>query len=213
MTHALCKRPFGLDGLVGLFFYQDGIQEAVKRLKFRFVREMGLTFVEMATARVDPAFLTFLRRERFLVVPVPLHQSRERWRGFNQAALLGELFAQELDLRFVQALTRIKNTRSLSELNVRVSASDDRELRQRYLSLTQRRIARRKILAEKKTRVRGQEMRGAFTINSKFKVKNSKLLLVDDVWTSGATMVECAKVLKRNGACKVWGYTFARSRW
>jgi orotate phosphoribosyltransferase len=55
-----------------------------------------------------------------------------------------------------------------------------------------------------------QEMGEVFEINSKLEIKNSKLLLADDVWTSGATMLECAKVLKRAGFEKVWGLTFAR---
>ncbi len=37
-----------------------------------------------------------------------------------------------------------------------------------------------------------------------------KVLLVDDVWTTGATMRECAKVLKQNGVKIVWGLTIAR---
>lgn len=46
-----------------------------------------------------------------------------------------------------------------------------------------------------------------------FKMKNKSLfdtLIFDDVWTTGATMRECAKVLKRNGVRKVWGLTLAR---
>jgi len=38
----------GIDGLVALFAYREGIQVAVKRLKYRFVREMGEAFVDLA---------------------------------------------------------------------------------------------------------------------------------------------------------------------
>jgi predicted amidophosphoribosyltransferase len=41
-------------------------------------------------------------------------------------------------------------------------------------------------------------------------IKNKDILLVDDVSTSCATLRECAKILKRNGAKKVYGVTFAR---
>ena len=37
------------------------------------------------------------------------------------------------------------------------------------------------------------------------------ILLVDDVWTSGATMQECCRVLKRAGVKKIWGFTLART--
>lgn len=42
------------------------------------------------------------------------------------------------------------------------------------------------------------------------KTAPEKVLLVDDVWTTGATMRECAKVLKQNGVREVWGLTLAR---
>lgn len=56
-----------------------------------------------------------------------------------------------------------------------------------------------------------QNMQGAFDIDANFyQVNKKQVLLVDDVWTTGATMRECAKVLKRNGAKKVWGLVIAR---
>ncbi len=56
-----------------------------------------------------------------------------------------------------------------------------------------------------------EAMKGAFEINPKFETLNPKqVLLVDDVWTTGATMGECAKVLKNSGVKKVWGLVLAR---
>ena len=49
-----------------------------------------------------------------------------------------------------------------------------------------------------------------------FKIKNpaelagKKIFLVDDVYTTGSTMQECAKILKENGAKSVWGIALAR---
>lgn len=45
--------------------------------------------------------------------------------------------------------------------------------------------------------------------NSKFSIPNSKFLIVDDVTTTGSTLLEAVKVLKRNGAAKVWCLTIA----
>ena len=39
----------------------------------------------------------------------------------------------------------------------------------------------------------------------------NNVLLVDDIWTSGATMRECAKALRRSGVGKIWGFTLART--
>jgi predicted amidophosphoribosyltransferase len=207
-----------LDGLVGVFSYRNSIKQAVKGLKYRFVQEMGREFVETAYERIDPAILKFIKREGFLVVPVPLHRVRERWRGFNQSVILGKLLAERLDLEFFEVLERVKDTRALAELRVRLTGSEREELKKRYVSITQRKLAERRLFSDKKSRARAREMRGAFQVKSpKFppgrargKVKSKKLLLVDDVWTSGATMTECAKVLKRSGASSVWGFTFAR---
>jgi predicted amidophosphoribosyltransferase len=59
---------------------------------------------------------------------------------------------------------------------------------------------------------RQKNVLGAFEVNKKHRnmIKNKDILLVDDVSTSCATLRECAKILKRNGAKKVYGVTFAR---
>lgn len=210
LTHEPCARPLGLDGLVALFAYRDGVKAAVKRLKYRFVHEMALGFVETALVRADPAMIAFFQRQRMVVVPVPLFPSRERWRGFNQAAMIGELMAQRLRLSFVLPLERVKDTQALAELKVSLTDEEEEALAARYPSTTQRALVQWRILSEKKSRARAEEMQGAFKPVSHFEFRNSNFLLVDDVWTSGATMAECAKTLKRNGAAKVWGFTFAR---
>jgi competence protein ComFC len=50
----------------------------------------------------------------------------------------------------------------------------------------------------------------AFTVDG-LKISGKRVLLVDDVTTSGATLNECARVLKRAGADDVYGYTFTRA--
>src|SRR3990170_1996353 len=160
VTHARCRRRYGLDGLVSVFAYRDGVQEAVKRLKYRFVREMGEGFVEVTMKRMDPFIPAFLRKEKIAVCPVPLSPSRERWRGFNQAALLGEILAQRMGFRFVSPLRRVKDSAALAELRVRLSRKELQEISMRYLSTTQRRIAERRLLVQKKALARTEQMTG-----------------------------------------------------
>jgi ComF family protein len=113
-----------------------------------------------------------------LVIPVPLHRRRLRWRGFNQAALLGAVVARKIGCRLdVVTLARIHDTAPQT-------AQDS----------TQRR----------------QNVRGAFAVTRRHRIANRRVLLVDDVMTTGATVNECARTLLAAGARRVDVLTLAR---
>jgi ComF family protein len=59
---------------------------------------------------------------------------------------------------------------------------------------------------------RRKNIEGAFKIKKEQLggIKNQAIILVDDLWTTGSTMRECAELLKRGGAKSVWGLTLAR---
>lgn len=64
-----------------------------------------------------------------------------------------------------------------------------------------------------KGKQRRENVKGEFSINQKLKAKidnNSLVVIFDDVYTTGATIKEAVKVLKRNGVKTVWGLTIAR---
>ena len=56
---------------------------------------------------------------------------------------------------------------------------------------------------------RRKNIKGAFVVNQNLKIKNQNFILVDDVFTTGSTMMEAAKVLKMAGAGEVWAMTVA----
>ena len=66
--------------------------------------------------------------------------------------------------------------------------------------------------AELSKELRIKNVKGVFSINPQFIkfVENKKFILVDDVFTTGSTMDEVAKILKENGAKEVWGMVVAR---
>lgn len=180
-VHPLCKRKYGLDGLWSLGVYSDTLQIAIKKLKYRWVRELAEVLVDLMieySARYNPEFIQQIRKDQgknWQIVPVPLHQFRQNWRGFNQASLLGKLLSKRLNLDYLEGLKRIRNTKAQIELKVGE---------------------------------RRKNIKGAFALNCNLLPINC--LLIDDVWTTGATLKECCYELKKAGVKKVWAITLAR---
>jgi ComF family protein len=114
-----------------------------------------------------------------VIMPVPLHLARLRWRGFNQAALLGNAIARRLE--------RPLDAASL----VRVRETDPQ--------------------TGKTMRERRSNIRNAFAIRRPGRIANRRILLVDDVMTTGATVDECARALLEAGARRVDVLTLARA--
>jgi ComF family protein len=181
-THPGCLSSYSLDGFTAVFAYRGLIKKAIKKLKYKFVSDLASDLVELflSFCGEDKAFSQFCQQEKVFFVPIPLHPSRLRWRGFNQAELLGKMIVQNLGLRFSpNLLLRIKKTKPQVDLT---------------------------------EEERRKNIQGAFKLSNNYPLSiiHSPLIIFDDVWTSGATLREAAKVLKRNGAKKVWGLTMAR---
>ncbi len=122
-----------------------------------------------------------------LVLPVPLHAKRQRRRGFNQAALLAAALSAELSE--VRAKVR----------GIRVSAEDCVRMRDTRPQTGLRAPERRK------------NVDGAFEVPRPERVHSRRLLLVDDVITTGATVNACAQALLDAGARSVSVVTLARA--
>lgn len=137
---------------------------------------------------IVPAFARWLERsgrpllaEAELIVPVPLHRFRLWRRRFNQAALLGGSLAQASGVAFDPlALVRTRPTKSQG--------------------------------AMPSAKARRRNVRGAFRVLKarESAMRGRTVLLVDDVFTTGATLDACAKALKKAGAGRVLALTLAR---
>ncbi len=113
-----------------------------------------------------------------VIIPVPLHPTRQRERGFNQATLLAELLSAQTSIRCKPLLERTRYTTTQTAL--------DRPERM-------------------------ENLHNAFRLRKNADVRGLRVLLVDDVLTTGSTLNECARVLKRAGAFSVHAATAARA--
>jgi len=112
-----------------------------------------------------------------VLVPVPLHPRRKRKRGYNQS----ELLAQTLSKLVAETKTGDANRPLIEKLLKRVQNTQSQT---RY---------------DKQTRLKN--LKNAFALTKHAKVSPRKhYILVDDVFTTGATLNSCAKVLRRAGA-------------
>ncbi len=179
-THPGCVTKYGLDGLAVACRYQGTVKKAIAKVKYKWVYDIGKLMTDLVVENI----WRFDLPTDLLLTPVPLHPKREKWRGFNQARVLAELLAKKFNVPIADTMIRISETKSQVGLK-----KDDRH----------------------------KNVRGAFAIHparypeldSGSDVAGMNIILVDDVFTSGATMAECAKVLKRAGAKAVWACAVA----
>lgn len=192
-THPLCLKRFGLDGLWSLGVYSNPLKEAIVQLKYKYVKELSQTLVDIFIyywAIYQPFLLDKIKLSNgkdWVVIPVPLHPVRQNWRGFNQAQVIGQDLSKRLGLSYCESLKRVRLTKPQAKL---------------------------------KGLDRRQNIKNAFEIDSSLRGAKraprrgtdnlTNVLLIDDVWTTGSTMRECCEVLKKAGAKRVWAITLAR---
>ncbi len=116
MVHPLCHKKYGLDGLWSLGIYRNPLKKVIQKLKYKFVSDVADVLVNSMIeywAKYTPQFIDEIKKDsgrNWTVVPVPLHPRREKWRGFNQSALLGKILAHKLGLEYAEMLKRIRFT-------------------------------------------------------------------------------------------------------
>jgi ComF family protein len=181
----LCRRlepPFTKATAYGS--YDGGLRDLIHLLKYEQVRPAANVLGRMlaeAIAALEPSF----GEGKVLVLPVPLHRSKLRQRGFNQSELIA------------RAALKLKPAGDRLVLNLNVNVLERRRETQSQTGLTRHQ--------------RRENIRGAFAVARPDDVGEREILLVDDVFTTGTTVSECARLLLRAGASRVWVATVART--
>lgn len=165
--------------------YDGPLRAAIHALKYDRIHPAARPLGVMLASAV--AQLAAEAPAEMLVVPVPLHRSKSKQRGFNQARALARYAIDELRKSHPawhltlapSTLMRLRSTESQAGLTPR-----------------QRRL----------------NVRGAFDVSNRSAVKDRHILLVDDILTSGATARAATKSLIKAGAASVYVATLARAR-
>jgi ComF family protein len=184
----LCQRadpPF--ERAVAYGSYDGELRDLIHLLKFQQVRPASAVLGRMLAetiANLEQAMpVGTLFSRTIMVVPIPLHSRKQAQRGFNQA----EMIARDA----LKQLSRPKRFDLCTGILLRRRETGSQ------IGLTRHQ--------------RRENMRGAFAVSDLTRILNRNILLVDDVYTTGTTASECARVLRRAGAARVWVATVART--
>ena len=169
-----CRRELpSYDQALSVGYFEGSLREAVHVFKYRPCRSLGKPLARWMAGHV------VLQPDIDLIMPVPLHSTRLRERGFNQALFLAHGLCEVHGLHLsLDNLARVRPTRPQVELS-----GEERVV----------------------------NVAGAFALRRAEEIAGKSVLLVDDVFTTGATLNECAKVLKDAGAQRVMALTLARA--
>ena len=156
------------DQAVSLYEYSDGIKQSIYRFKYHNKQEYADIYAKEIAQRCGIVINAW---NPDVMIPVPIHASKLKKRGYNQAELIANSLSEIMGIPVDNdCIVRVKKTIPMKELN---------------------NIERIK------------NLQNAFQINHNG-IRYSKVLIVDDIYTTGATIDACAKCLKECGVDKVY---------
>lgn len=173
-----CRQlPQEWEGLLAYAFHDVPLKTAIHQFKYEDLRCLAPLLGGLMAGRWQALAPDGWHPE--VIVPIPLHPSRQRQRGYNQAALLARELGAHLGCPVEEkTLVRVKATAPQVGLG----------------------------LEDRRTNVRG-----AFGCRDG-RLHGKKVLLVDDVCTTGSTLESACLAIKESGATSVLAYTLARAR-
>lgn len=168
--------------LQGLYYINNYADELTQKI----IHQFKYGYTEELAIILGKYLAELLDQEFDIIVPIPLHKKRFAERGFNQAELLATQIIKHINVGTTLGLSLQNNILSRAKYTHPQAQLDDA------------------------TRIKN--VQNIFQINNKKidLIKDKKILLVDDVYTTGATMQECAKILACYQPNKIWGITIAK---
>lgn len=185
ITHPGCRSRYALDGLYSFFPYNGTVKQAIKAIKYRFASSVSDDLIFCIPQVSINSFQTIFNYQfsilNSILVPIPLHWSRRFWRGFNQAEVIASLLSKRLQIP-VDSSILYRRRRTIPQVAV------------------------------KNREERLKNMKNVFCLaKPDLTLRDSLIIiLIDDVFTTGATLREAGHALKRAGVKAVWGLTIAQ---
>lgn len=177
---SVCRRvPPRFDFAVSYAGYNGALRRLVHLLKYEQLRPAAQVLGAKLAMAIN--HIQFEGDQPVLVVPVPLHRTKRRQRGFNQSELIARC-----------ALKHLPGSRF--ELH-------PGNLRRKRATVSQTGLTRHQ---------RRENVRGAFVVTLPDQLRGRTVLVVDDVYTTGTTLNECARIIRAAGATPVVVATVAR---
>lgn len=179
-THGGCSQYTNLRNVHVCMKYSELSEQLILEIKYKLHYDMVDTLVELMLETIDLS--TF---DNSILVPIPLHRYKKWKRGFNQAELIANSITKKCKVYGVktEVLDLIKRNR-----NTKTQVGMHKEERHENLN-------------------------NAFTIKKELlssTIKSKKIILIDDVMTTGTTLEKCAEILSNNGVKEVDAIIFAR---
>lgn len=188
LVHSECKDSTYLDGVVYVTLYNSFAKQLIHEAKYNLYFDI-LNDISRCMGEYSKLY-QFFREDGIVFVPIPLHKFKYNWRGFNQSKILGKALGKKYKTSSLGSVDLIKRS---ARTKTQVGMSQV----QRESNLKNKFVVDKKNLA-KLYMFRDREF-------------CKSVVLIDDVFTTGTTLNECAKILKENGMNKVYGFTFAKS--
>jgi ComF family protein len=177
--------PPDFDKAVAFGVYEGVLRGLIHLLKYDRIESVAQGLSEL----LAPYVVAMLRdaASEVLVVPVPLHPGKRRDRGFNQAELLAR-----------GVIASVRKVAPAIELTLAAGMLSRKRATESQSTLT--------------TRQRRRNLRGAFFVSEQGGLDGREVLLIDDIYTTGATARACGKALRDAGAARVWVATVGRAQ-
>jgi ComF family protein len=179
------NRPPKFERAVAYAVYRKELREMIHLLKYERMSGVAKLLGPMLAEAI--LSIESVAAQNLIVVPVPLFPGKLRQRGYNQSELLAKV-----------ALAELHRTHPAWRLSLEPAI------------LRRRRDTRSQFALNPTSRY--WNVKGAFEVDRNSLRPGCEVLLIDDIYTTGATARECSRALRRAGAGKVWVATLARAQ-